>query len=137
VRLAGTGDDILARVTSMTVLKNLRPVVRSSLRLALPAALVLTVLLAGPATADVPKGWSDPDDVTAWQFIVVLFLAPLGVAALISLAVYLPALARGEKIAPNSAPVDDQWFGGPRGGRAELEQSESKQEGTGGASGTW
>jgi hypothetical protein len=134
---SGIGQDILADVTSMTVLKTLSPVVRSSLRLAVPAAVVLTVLLAGPAMADVPEGWSDPEDVSALQFIVVLFLAPLGLAALICLAVYLPALARGERIAPNAAAVDDQWFGGPRGGRAELEQAEAKQKGTGGASGSW
>ncbi len=133
----GTGDDILADVTSMTALKNLRPVVRSSLRLAVPAAVVLTVLLAGPAMADVPEGWSDPEDVSAMQFLLLLFLVPVGLALLISLAVYLPALARGEKIAPNSTPVDDQWFGGPRGGRAELQSSDAQEKGTGGASGNW
>lgn len=111
--------------------------VRTSLRLSVPVAVLASAVLAAPgAFADVPKGFSDPDDVSVVQFLIVLVALPLALALLITLAVYIPALVRGEKVAPNASPVDDQWFGGPRSGTGELEQP-SEKSGTGGASGRW
>ncbi|WP_110181836.1 hypothetical protein [Nocardioides solisilvae] len=112
-------------------------VLRSSLRLLVPAVVVGSVLLGAPALADVPEGWSDPDPVSAMDFLLVLILLPLGAAALVALLFYAPILARGEKLSTRSTPVEDQWLGGPRGGRAELEQSKAPAEETGGASGSW
>ena len=61
---------------------------------------------------------------------------------LIAAAVYVPAMVRGERVAPGAAPVTDQWFGGPRGGARELESGSGRaragaQSETGGAGGRW
>jgi len=102
-------------------------------------ALVLTVaalpvLVAGPAVAEVPEGWSDPDEVGILQLMLVIGALPIALAVVIGLAVYLPALARGENVRPGGE-VADEWFGGPRSGPAELESREAGT--TGGASGSW
>lgn len=112
-------------------------VLRSSLRLIVPVVVAGSVLLAAPALADVPEGWSDPDPVSAMDFLIVLIALPLGAVALVALLFYAPILARGEKLSSRSAPVEDQWLGGPRGGRAELEESKAPSKETGGASGSW
>ena len=126
-----------------------RSVRRTAARVSVVAgALVSTmstlVLAAGPASADVPENWSDPADVSALQALVLLVGVPLLLIALITLAVYVPALARGEKLAPGAAPIDDEWFGGPRTGTKELASSRPaaradspEERGTGGASGSW
>lgn len=98
------------------------------------AVAALPVLAAGPAVAEVPEGWSDPDDVGFLQLLLVIGAIPLALAILISLAVYLPALARGENVKPRGEAVDE-WFGGPRSGPAELGTRETST--TGGGSGNW
>lgn len=111
------------------------------------AAALLPLIAAGPAGAEVPEGWSDPEPVSLLSVLVVIVAIPLGVGLLITLGVYGPALARGEHVAPGS-DTPDQWFGGPRQS-AELEAgSSSSSEAdadspttttttTGGGSGTW
>ena len=101
-------------------------------------ATATPVLLAAPAGAEVPEGWSNPPEVGLLQLLVVILGIPLVLALLISLAVLLPALARGEKLLP-STETHDQWFGGPRETAGELESGESGREvgPTGGASGRW
>ena len=61
---------------------------------------------------------------------VLLFIA-------ITVAVYLPSLVRGERIAPGQPPVSNQWIGGPRSGTAELAGPRSEDSDVGGASGRW
>lgn len=90
--------------------------------------------LAVPASADVPEGWSNPDDVDMLYALLLLGGVPLLLFAGIAVLTYLPALIRGEKLAPGAA--DDQWFGGPRQGAKELESGVQAEE-TGGARGTW
>ena len=123
-----------------------RSVRGAAARTALLAGTVASTLLvaAGPASADVPENWSDPAEVSALEALFLWVGLPLLLIALITLAVYVPALARGEKLAPGAAPIDDEWFGGPRAGTKELTSSrpaartESPEErGTGGASGSW
>ena len=101
-------------------------------------ATATSVLLATPAGAEVPEGWSDPPEVSLLQLLVVVAGIPLVLALLISLAVLLPGLARGEKLLP-STDTPDRWFGGPRESAGELESRESRREvgPTGGASGRW
>ena len=109
------------------------------------AAALLPLIAAGPAGAEVPEGWSDPEPVSLLSVLVVIMAIPLGIGLLITLGVYGPALARGEHVAPGS-DTPDQWFGGPRQS-AELEAgSSSSSEAdadspttttTGGGSGTW
>lgn len=99
------------------------------------ASVVVAVTgLAAPASADVPEGWSDPDDVDMLYALLLLGGVPLLLFVGITVLTYLPALIRGEKLAPGAA--DDQWFGGPRQGAKELESGVQAEE-TGGARGSW
>jgi hypothetical protein len=110
---------------------------RRSRRLTSAAAASVVVAvtgLAAPASADVPEGWSNPDDVDMLYALLLLGGVPLLLFAGIAVLTYLPALIRGEKLAPGAA--DDQWFGGPRQGAKELESGVQAEE-TGGARGTW
>ena len=54
-----------------------------------------------------------------------------------TVAVYVPSLVRGERIAPGQPPVENQWLGGPRTGTAELKGPETVDAEAGGASGRW
>jgi hypothetical protein len=107
------------------------------------SATILTLAYAGPASADIPDGWSDPSSVNAMHFLLLF----IGIPALITIGifafVYLPSVVRGESVAPAGARTDDQWFGGRRD-TAELESSgahraEGSEAGgdTGGAGGSW
>lgn len=110
---------------------------RRSRRLTSAAAASVVVALTGlaaPASADVPEGWSNPDDVDMLYALLLLAGVPLLLFVIIAVLTYLPALIRGEKLAPGAA--DDQWFGGPRQGAKELEPGVQAEE-TGGARGTW
>lgn len=132
-----------ARVAVATCFDILVPVTSTLIR---RTGLVLTiaalpVLVAAPAVADVPEGWSDPPEVGLLDLLLVVAGVPLLIGALIVLAVYAPALRRGERVAPG-AGHSDHWFGGPRQGTEAIEAAEqpaSRREPsvTGGASGTW
>ncbi len=97
-------------------------------------ATSLPLLAASPAGAEIPEGWSpNTEDVGFLHVLLYIGAIPLGIAILIGLAVYLPALARGERVSP-TAQAQDEWFGGPRQGAAELESREAGQSGGGSAS---
>ncbi len=113
------------------------PVRRRQRRLARAAAASVVLASAGlaaPASADVPEGWSNPDDVDMLYALLLLAGVPLLLFVVIVGLTYLPALVRGEKLMPGSA--DDQWFGGPRQGAKEIEAGAHADE-TGGARGSW
>ena len=93
--------------------------------------------LAAVRPLDVPVGWSQPDDVNMVHALLLLGGVPLLLMILITVAVYVPSLARGERIAPGQPPVENQWLGGPRTGTAELKGPESEDADAGGASGRW
>ena len=99
-------------------------------------ALVAAGSLA-PAHADVPVGWSDPAPVNLFHAVLLLGGVPLLLAVIIVALFYGPALARGERVAPGSAPVVDQWLGGPRQGIRELAGPDSDNSQAGGARGSW
>ncbi len=110
----------------------------------LVGGLAAVALTAQPAVADVPEGWSEVEPVSPLHALLLLGGVPLVLFLLIVLAVYVPALARGERLAPGAAPIDDEWFGGPRPGTAELTGPTHDAAGdrpreteTGGASGSW
>lgn len=108
------------------------------------SATVLLLAYAGPASADIPDGWSDPKPVPVLHDLLLLVGIPILITVGILLAVYVPGVVRGESVAPAGAKTDDQWFGGRRD-TAELESSGAGHEpdhaesgrDTGGASGTW
>jgi hypothetical protein len=123
-----------------------RRVVRATTLVAATAALGL---VATPASAAVPEGWSEPEPVDTLQAVLLLAGAPLGLFLIIALAVYAPALARGEKVTPGEQTPDSTWFGGPREGveaadrvaAGQIEAPRSDQQSgdqqSGGASGRW
>lgn len=125
-------------VTTKTSSVTTSPVrfVRSSLRLSVPLGIVGTVMLAAPALAERPEAWETPESVQFMDFFLLVLALPLAAAVVITLLAILPALVKGEKLSPNAAPVEDQWLGGPKGGKNELESSESVKD-AGGASGKW
>ena len=88
---------------------------------------------------DVPVGWGgDQDrDVNMVHALLILGGIPLLLILAITLAVYVPSLLRGERIAPGQPPVENQWIGGPRTGTAELKGREAEDVDAGGASGRW
>ena len=93
--------------------------------------------MAAVVPLDVPVGWSEPEDVNMFHALLLLVGVPLLLFILITVAVYLPSLVRGERIAPGQPPVENQWLGGPRTGTAELKGPESEDVEAGGASGRW
>lgn len=117
------------------VTTNLEMLVRRGAVLAAAAALPL--LAAAPASADVPEGWSDPDPVPVLEALLILGAVPLGLFVLIVLAVYVPAMLRGERVAPGAPALENQWLGGPRKSTAELAGPDSQESEAGGASAHW
>lgn len=95
------------------------------------------VMLAGPAGADVPEGWSDPEEVNDLEALLIMVGLPLALGLVITILTYLPALVRGERIAPGAPEVESQWFGGPRKGTAELAAPDTDQSQAGGSSARW
>ena len=91
---------------------------------------------------DVPVGWSpDPEDVDTLQAVLLLGGVPLLLFLGITLAVYVPSLVRGERLAPGAPAVENQWLGGPRTPAGELSGPGGTTDGpepdSGGASGRW
>jgi len=99
-------------------------------------AMGTVLAVAGPASAEVPEGWSNPEPVSPLQAVLVLVGIPLLLMVVISLLVYLPALVRGERVAPGGTR-ENQWFGGPRKGTSELAAPDTEESKAGGASGRW
>jgi hypothetical protein len=108
------------------------------------SATLLMLAYAGPASADVPDGWSDPKPVPVLHFLLLFVGIPILITIAILAAVYLPGVVRGESVAPAGSRVDDQWFGGRRdtaqlesASRTRSDQTSDDDRGTGGAGGTW
>lgn len=101
------------------------------------AFLLGGILAASPAQAEVPEGWSNPDEVSTLYVVLVFGGIPLALTLLITLAVHIPALVRGEKLSTGSGTVESQWFGGPSTGTAELAAPDDGESQAGGASARW
>lgn len=92
---------------------------------------------------DVPVGWNpDPEDVDMVRAVLLLGGVPLLLFLGITLAVYVPSLVRGERVAPGAPTVENQWLGGPRTAAGELagpgaHASDGPDPDSGGASGRW
>ena len=106
----------------------------------------MLALLAVPAHADVPEGWggqTEHHSLDALHALALYLGAPLLLFVVLALAVYLPPMARGEKLLPDhSGPgghalPEGRWIGGPRQGVAELPGPDSDESRAGGASGKW
>jgi hypothetical protein len=105
--------------------------------------LVLAGALLDAASADRPEGWSKAPHVSGLQFLVVLLLIPLGLAAVIALLVSVPSLVSDRGYQPGQSwRGESEWFGGPRAGvtaAADVtpEELEASSHDTGGTSGKW
>lgn len=97
----------------------------------------LSLALATPAVAEPAVGWSDAESVDMLQALLVLAGIPLLLFVVITVAVYVPALVRGERVAPGAPAVDNQWLGGPRKSAGELAAPDTESSEAGGASGRW
>ena len=98
----------------------------------------LVLGLSGPAGADTPEFWSpDPESVSGLHALLLLGGVPLLLFLLITLAVVLPGVIKGERFTPGGQATEDQWFGGPSKGTAELPAPDTQESKAGGASGRW
>ena len=100
-------------------------------RTAVVAGAGLAVLggTIAPAAADVPTGWSQPDDMSWLALLGIIAGVPIVLAVIITVIVLLPSLLRGEGL-PKGSEVE--WVGGPRQGTSTLSESGTGE--TGGAS---
>lgn len=96
-----------------------------------------SAVLAAPAMADVPEGWSDPDPMTAGKLLLVILVIPVALAVVIALLAALPGLLRGEGLTGGGQAAGGQWIGGPRQGTSELADPDDDQSQAGGASARW
>ena len=135
---ASMGDTLLPVTTPVDPRRSARRhISRISGRAAVLVSATFLTLLAAPAHADVPEGWAKVSDVDDLEALALLVGAPLLLFVLIVLAVYLPAMARGEKLLPDHSEGDGIWIGGPRQGVAELPAPDGDDSRAGGASGRW
>lgn len=121
---------------SLVITPALSTTARIAARASLPLVALGAALLASPAHADVAEGWSNPADVDALHALLLLGGVPVLLFVLIGLAVYIPALVRGEDVSPTGGTVESQWIGGPRHAK-ELASGDTESSETGGAHGSW
>ena len=103
----------------------------------MPALVAATTVIAAPAHADVPEGWTEVSQVDQLEALLLLAGVPLLLFVLIILAVYVPAMKRGEPLLPDHGEGEAQWIGGPRQGTKELPAPDGEDSRAGGASGRW
>ena len=145
-RLRGAGDAIQANtgypacVLTHDIPRRLR---RAFLALSVACSLVLGAALFSPATADEPTTWETVPDVSAFDFVMLVLVIPLGLALVITLLTLVPLLINDRGYQPGQSWRSQvEWFGGPsKGVRAAdevtAEQVEARSKDTGGTSGSW
>jgi hypothetical protein len=110
--------------------------------LALAPALGAT-LLAAPALAGPPNTWQEAPPVSGFAMLLVLLILPAAAFIAITLLVYAPSWARGQKYQPGQAwRGESTWFGGPQDGIEAADQVtpkaiEEADPDRGGASARW
>lgn len=99
------------------------PVVRRLARVLAVTSAGLVLFSAAPALAVPPQGWPIAEPVSTLQAMLVLVGIPLALYVIITMLVYVPSMARGEKYTPGLAwRSKNVWFGGPRGGVEAADQ---------------
>ena len=121
------------------MISKLPPVLRRSLVVLVTGltSVGLAVALAAPAHAQATDAWPEADPVDMFNVLLVFVGGPLLLFVGITLAVLLPAMIRGERIAPGAPAVENQWLGGPAKSAGELAGPDSTSSEAGGASGRW
>jgi hypothetical protein len=126
----GDGDRLC--IVTGTVIK------RTAATVGTTAALVVgSLLLAGPASAEVPVGWGTQEPVDKVHVLAFLVGIPVLLFLLIAACVYLPSLARGERVAPGATGPEDQWLGGRRSAGEITSGDRASASEDGGASARW
>ncbi len=145
-RLRGTGDAVQAEtgypacVLTHDIVRRLR---RSLLTVSVACSILLGAALVSPASADPPEAWESTPDVSAFEFVLLLVIIPLGLAAVISLLTLVPLLINDRGYQPGQSWRSQvEWFGGPTKGVKAAddvtpEQVEARSKDTGGTSGSW
>lgn len=103
----GSSEGLYARpVTSMSIVAR-RAAVLGATFAGLAAG---SVIIPAAANADTPVGWSPTPDphVTPIEWLLVLLICPVGIALIISLAVLLPGILRGEGLLPKPFPKSER-----------------------------
>ncbi len=118
--------------TTLTALRRLLVVAAAGLWL-----VAASLVVAGPASADVPEGWGEPPAIDKLEAILLLAGLPLLLFVVITFLVYAPSIIRGERIAPGQPGTENQWLGGPRRSAHELSAPDTEDSQAGGASGRW
>ena len=103
----------------------------------MPIAGAALTVVAAPAHADVPEGWAEVQPVDGLEALLLFVGGPVLLFLLILLAVYIPAMKRGEPLLPDHGAGEAQWIGGPREGTRELPAADGEGSRAGGASGRW
>jgi hypothetical protein len=120
-----------------------RHVRRPLLALSVAGSLVLGAALASPASADTPSAWEKAPDVSPLGFLLVIFIIPVGIAAVLALLTILPSLASDKGYEPGQSwRGEAEWFGGPTKGVTSAQQVtpaqiEASSKDTGGTSARW
>ncbi len=132
--MRGPHDDRARTTRTTRAARPARALARGLGAAALATASV--VVLAGPASAEVPQGWPENPPVDLFHAVLLIGGVALAVIVVVTAITVGPALARGESIAPGVAPVEDQWLGGRRRGpELEAPQPGAGRALTGGTSG--
>ncbi|HET9420703.1 MAG TPA: hypothetical protein VFO49_06190 [Nocardioides sp.] len=118
-------------MTTMTALRRLLLLAVTGLWLG-----IASLVLATPASADVPADWPT-ESIDTLNAILLLAGVPLLLFVVISFLVYAPSIIRGERIAPGQPVTENQWLGGPRKSAGELAAPDTEDSQAGGASGRW
>lgn len=124
-------DRYRSPVTTMTALRRLLLLAVTGLWLG-----IASLVLATPASADVPADWPT-ESIDTLNAILLLAGVPLLLFVVISFLVYAPSIIRGERIAPGQPVTENQWLGGPRKSAGELAAPDTEDSQAGGASGRW
>ena len=120
-----------------------RPVRRIILTLTGALWLVLGAALVVPAAADEPSEWETAPTVSPLDYLLVLVIIPLALAAVIVVLALLPSLAHDRGYEPGQSwRGESEWFGGPTKGvqtadEVTPEQVEASSKDSGGTSGRW
>jgi hypothetical protein len=114
---------------------------RAASVVARPLAVLLGLALgswAAPAVATAPESWSDPDNGSLLENLLILVGIPIAVTLLLALLVYLPSMMRGQSSEPALAFQEkSEWFGGPRKGVEAAQGTPADGQDKGGAGGRW
>ena len=126
-----------------SVMTDPRSVVRRIARVLAVAPVLGVTLLAAPALAAPPSTWQEAPPVSGFQMLLVLVIIPGAAFIAITLLVFVPSWARGQKYQPGQAwHGESTWFGGPQDGieaadQVTAEAVEGARADRGGASARW